>query len=77
MVFHDASAIILAVACVFMSPFIDLVSLCVEYTRKTQVDKFLHRELKDLASVVSYYTGAHLIAELDNFPAMEQTYGCL
>ena len=74
---YDSSTIMPTASHDLMRPFVDLFSLCVKYPSETEVDQFLHRELKDLASVVSYYRGAHLIVELDNFQAMEETYGWL
>ena len=73
---RDSSVVVPTAARYLIRPFVYLVSLCVKHSSKTKVDKFLHQELEDLASIISGYGGVHLIVELDDFPAMEQTYGC-
>ena len=50
---HDVPVIVPTAACDFMRPFVDIVFLFVKYPSEMEGDEFLHREIKDLASVVS------------------------
>ena len=76
-VFHDASATVHTAACNLVGSFVDIFSFGVEHPNKSEVDKFVHWEVGDSAYVLSSYGGAHSVAELDNFPAVEKVHRCL